>query len=131
MLQPVGGVDRIAKAFERQVGNFITFNAEVKEIRKTPDGVRIVYADELGTLQQVTGDYCICTLPLTVLRNIPSDFSPEMQSAIAGVAYYQFGKTGLQFNRRFWEEDEDIFGGITWTNLDYSPEFCSNLKSSY
>lgn len=116
LFQPIGGVDQIAKAFERQVGNRITFNAQVKEIRKTSNGVSIVYADALGTLQQVIGDYCICTLPLTVLRNIPSDFSPEMQQAIAGVAYYQLGKTGLQFNRRFWEEDEDIFGGITWTN---------------
>lgn len=114
--QPVGGVDQIAKAFERQVGNRIAFQSEVKEIRKTPNGVRIVYSNGVGSLQQVTGDYCICTIPLTVLRNIPSDFSPEMQQAIASISYYQFGKTGLQFNRRFWEEDEDIFGGITWTN---------------
>lgn len=116
MFQPVGGVDQIAKAFERQVGDKITFNAEVKEIRKTPEGVRIVYTDRSGNTQQAIGDYCICTIPLTVLRNIPSDFSPEMQQAIAGVAYYQFGKTGLQFNRRFWEEDENIFSGITYTN---------------
>jgi monoamine oxidase len=114
--QPVGGVDRIAQAFERQVGERITFNAQVKEIRKTPDGVRIVYADKSGNTLEATGDYCICTIPLTVLRNIPSDFSPDMHSAIANVDYYQIGKTGLQFNRRFWEEDEDIFGGITWTN---------------
>lgn len=116
MFQPVGGVDQIAKAFKRRVGQMITFDAEVKEIRKAFNGVRIVYADGLGTLQELIGDYCICTIPLTVLRNIPSDFSPEMQQAIASVDYYVFGKTGLQFNRRFWEEDENIFGGITWTN---------------
>jgi len=114
--QPVGGVDQIAKAFERQVGHRITFESKVKEIRKTPNGVRIVYTDRSGGLQQVTGDYCICTIPLTVLRNIPSDFSPEMQQAITSIPYYQLGKTGLQFNRRFWEEDENVFGGITWTN---------------
>jgi monoamine oxidase len=28
------------------------------------------------------------------------------------------GKLGLEFRRRFWEEDERIFGGITNTNLD-------------
>ena len=116
MFQPVGGVDQIAKAFERQVGNRITFNAQVKEIRKNPNGVSIVYTDESGNRLQAIGDYCICTIPLTVLKDIPSDFDPEMQSAIAGVAYYQFGKTGLQFNRRFWEEDENIFSGITYTN---------------
>jgi monoamine oxidase len=41
-----------------------------------------------------------------------------MQTAIASVAYAVTGKSGLQFNRRFWEEDEDIFGGITNTNQD-------------
>lgn len=116
MFQPVGGVDQIAKAFESRVGERIAFQSEVKEIRKTPNGVRIVYTDQSGNMLEAIGDYCICTIPLTVLRSIPSDFSPEMQEAIAGVAYYVFGKSGLQFNRRFWEEDEDIFGGITWTN---------------
>jgi len=26
------------------------------------------------------------------------------------------GKIGMQFKRRFWEEDEMIYGGITYTN---------------
>lgn len=116
MLQPVGGIDQIAKAFERRVGERIAFQAEVKEIRKTPNGVRIAYTSKSGKTQQVTGDYCICTIPLSVLRNIPSDFSPEMKAAIASVDYAVTGKCGLQFNRRFWEEDENTFGGITITN---------------
>ena len=28
------------------------------------------------------------------------------------------GKLGLEYGRRFWEEDDGIFGGITATNLD-------------
>ena len=116
MFQPVGGIDQIAKALERQVRQLITFGAVVQEIRKTPEGVRIVYADKSGRTEQVTADYCICTIPLPVLKSIPSDFSPDMQQAIASVAYAVTGKSGLQFNRRFWEEDEDIFGGISSTN---------------
>lgn len=118
MFQPVGGMDQIAKAFESKVSSMITFQAEVKEIRKTPEGARIVYADAKGTLQEVTGDYCICTIPLSVLKNIPSDFSPEMKTAIASVEYAKAGKSGLQFNRRFWEEDGNLFGGITWAAQD-------------
>jgi monoamine oxidase len=118
MFQPVGGMDQIAKALERQVGRLITYEAEVKQIRKTPEGVRILYTDKSGNRQQATGDYCICTIPLPVLKSIPSDFSPEMQQAIAGVAYAVTGKSGLQFNRRFWEEDENIFGGITQTDQE-------------
>jgi monoamine oxidase len=31
-------------------------------------------------------------------------------------AYIMAGKIGMQFKRRFWEEDEMIYGGITYTN---------------
>ena len=79
-----------------------------------------MYTDQSGNKQQATGDYCICTIPLPVLKNIPSDFSPNLQDAIdqGGSQYARAGKSGLQFNRRFWEEDERVFGGITWTDQD-------------
>jgi len=123
MFQPVGGIDQIAKAFEREVGNKITYQAEVKEIRKTPTGVRIAYTDKAGKSQEVTGDFCICTIPLSVLKSIPADFSHEMKAAIDGVAYEATGKIGLQFNRRFWEEDDRIFGGISRTNQNITQIF--------
>ena len=40
-----------------------------------------------------------------------------MQAAIAAVRYTASVKIGLQFKRRFWEEDEAIYGGITFTDL--------------
>lgn len=116
MFQPVGGIDQIAKAFERRVGNKIIDRAEVKAIRKTPIGVRVIYTDKTGKLQEMTGDFCICTIPLSVLKSIPADFSPEMKAAINSVPYRATGKIGLQFKRRFWEEDDRIFGGISLTN---------------
>jgi monoamine oxidase len=117
MFEPVGGIDQIAKALERRVGRSIRFNSEVKEIRKLDNGARIIYADtNSGAMQELIGDFCICTIPLPVLKSVPSDFAPDMQAAIAGVSYAVTGKSGLQFNRRFWEEDEDIYGGISQTN---------------
>ena len=118
MFEPIGGIDAIAKAFEKQVGRLITYGAVVTEIRKTPDGVRILYKDKSGNVKQETADYCICNIPLSVLKDIPSDFAPDMKEAIASVEYAVTGKSALQFNRRFWEDDEDIFGGITATNQD-------------
>ncbi|NHC34112.1 flavin monoamine oxidase family protein [Scytonema millei] len=118
MFEPVGGMDAIAKAFEKQVGRFITYGAVVTEIRKTPDGVQILYKDKSGNVKQETADYCICNIPLSVLKDIPSDFAPDMKEAIASVEYAVTGKSALQFNRRFWEDDEDIFGGITQTDQD-------------
>ncbi|MBO1346766.1 MAG: flavin monoamine oxidase family protein [Hormoscilla sp. GUM202] len=123
MFQPVGGMDRIAKAFENRVGNLITYQAEVKEIRKTPRGVRVMYTDKTGKRQQMTGDFCICTIPLSVLKNIPADFSPDMKAAINSVVYLSTGKIGLQFKRRFWEEDDGIMGGISRTNQNITQIF--------
>ena len=40
-----------------------------------------------------------------------------MKAAIDAVPYASVVKTGLQFRRRFWEEDEHIFGGISYTDL--------------
>lgn len=62
------------------------------------------------------GDYCICTIPLSVLGNIPADFASNFQEAIGSVSYTPTGKMGLQFARRFWEEDDFIYGGHSETN---------------
>ncbi|NJL87879.1 MAG: flavin monoamine oxidase family protein [Leptolyngbyaceae cyanobacterium SM1_1_3] len=117
MFEPVGGMDMIAKALASKVGNRISLNAVVQEIRKGPNGqgTRVVYRKN-GSTQQIAADICICTIPLTVLRNIPSDFSSSMLAAIAGVNYAETGKCALMYKTRFWE-DEDILGGITSTDV--------------
>jgi monoamine oxidase len=117
MLTPVHGMDRIAYAFADRVGRFIRYGAEVRAIRRTPSGVRIVYHDtQTQQMAEATGDYCICTIPLSVLSSIPGDYLPGMANAIKNVSYGTGVRIGLQFKRRFWEEDEAIYGGITWTS---------------
>jgi monoamine oxidase len=116
MLQAVGGMDRIAFAFEAQVSQAIIFEAVVDEIRKIASGVRIIY-QRLGTPQMLDADYCICTIPATVLASIPNDFAAGHQSAIASFSYSAAGKTAFQ-SRRFWEQDHNIYGGISWTTQD-------------
>ena len=39
-----------------------------------------------------------------------------MAEAIAAVPYAAAVKVGLQFKRRFWEEDDQIYGGISYTD---------------
>ncbi|MGC1527524.1 MAG: FAD-dependent oxidoreductase [Phormidesmis sp.] len=124
MLQPVGGMDKIAQAFEQQVGDLIEYGAQVSQIRKTPTGVRIVYgaAENAGaaTEKVLEADYAICTFPLTVLAGVEADFSPTVQAAIAqgGSQYVNAVKVAFQAKRRFWEEDYNIYGGISWTERD-------------
>ena len=120
MLQIAGGTDNLARAFARRLSGRITYEAEVRAVRRAGEGVRVVYADRDGAERQVLGDLCVCTIPLVVLRDIPADFSAAMRAAIAGVSYAPAVKIGLQFRRRFWEEDDRIFGGITRTNTSIS-----------
>lgn len=122
MFQAVGGMDMIAKAFEKTVGNNIKFNAEVTSIKNTADAVTVTYKNKEG-VQTINGDYCICTIPLPVLSNIEHNFSSDVSRAIDYITYINTGKIGLQFKRRFWEEDEQIYGGITHTNNELTQIF--------
>ena len=115
LLQAVGGMDRIAAAFEKRVGVSIRYRAEVSSIRNVDQGVRVVYRDVDGE-KTIEAPFCICTIPLPVLSNIDHNFASDASRAIDSVVYMSTGKIGLQFKRRFWEEDEGIYGGITHTN---------------
>jgi monoamine oxidase len=117
MFQIAGGTDRLAAAFEASVGEQIEFGTEIQEIRKTPEGVRIVHTSDGGDTTETEADFCICTLPLSVLKDIPSDLSPDLKAAASGIGYVPTGKIGLQFKRRFWEQDDGIYGGMSWTNM--------------
>lgn len=118
MFQPVGGMDAIAKAFEKRVGRFIRYKAEVQTIRHGEKDVTVTYKDTgTGKLQSLSADYCLCTIPLSVLRMIDTDFSDKFKAAVKAVAYAPVGKIGLQMKRRFWEEDDHIYGGHVFTDI--------------
>ena len=116
MLQPVGGMDRIAKAFEARLINSIVFDAEVTAIRKTTNGTRVIYR-RMGTDVQLETDYCVVCIPASVLAGIANDFSAAHQSEIAGFQYTSAVRVAFQ-SRRFWEQDHNIFGGVSWTDQD-------------
>ena len=122
MFQAVGGMDRIAAALEKKIAPAIKLGAEVTDITNLPEGVKVTYKDATGK-HELTADMCICTLPLPVLSNINNNFSGDVSRAIDYISYIQTGKIGLEFKRRFWEEDEHIYGGITHTNNDLTQIF--------
>lgn len=119
MLQPKGGMDAIAKAFEARVRPMIVYGLEVCAIEREGEGVRILYRDGPNRpLRAFNADYCLCTIPLSVLRDIPGDLSPGFRRAIETPRYGAALKIGFEAKRRFWEEDEQIYGGISWTEDD-------------
>jgi monoamine oxidase len=119
MFQPVGGMDAIGKAFAREIGDIIQYDARVTRIQQDDHGVRVTYTDlnTSATPQQTKADWCVCTIPLSILSQIPIDVGGPMKAAIDAVPYSASIKIGLQFKRRFWEEDEAIYGGISFTDL--------------
>lgn len=119
LFQPVGGMDAIARAFEKRVGPLIRYRSVVEEIRKTSRGVRVVYREAgRDSATAVEADFAICGIPAPVLKDIPNDFSPETRAAIASVKFVPAVKIAFQTRRRFWEEDHAIYGGISWTDQD-------------
>jgi monoamine oxidase len=119
LFQPAGGMGRIGEAFGRELGPLIRYNSKVIDIHQDSSGVTVTFTDSLagGSKQSLRADWCLCTIPLPVLAQIPMNVGQKMASAISAVPYASAIKAGLQFKRRFWEEDEQIFGGITYTDL--------------
>jgi monoamine oxidase len=118
MMQVAGGMDRLPAALAARLGNRIVYRAATREIRQSERGVWVIYADANGQSQRVDADYCISTIPLPVLNDIQKDLSQPVQSAISAAGYDGAGKIGLQFKRRFWEQDDDIYGGRSWTDQE-------------
>jgi monoamine oxidase len=119
MFQPVGGMDMIGKAFAKELGGDIRTNAKVTQIQQSDRGVRVTYVDTAhpDIPRQATANWCVCTIPLSILSQLPLDVGAPMKAAIDAVPYASAVKIGLQFKRRFWEEDEAIYGGISYTDL--------------
>jgi monoamine oxidase len=118
MMQVSGGMDRLPAALAARLGNRIVYRAAVREIRQSERAVWVIYADAKGQAQRVDADYCVSTIPLPVLSGIQKDLSAPVQSAIAGAVYDNAGRIGLQFRRRFWEQDDQIYGGRSWTDQE-------------
>ena len=119
MFQPVGGMDQFPKGLQRGIGpNRITFNAEVQSVHQSDTGVKVVYLDtKSGKKTEVSADYVVICMPLSVLSNVDINLSDEMMMAVKAVTYSNSAKMGLAMKRRFWEEDDQIFGGHLYSNL--------------
>jgi monoamine oxidase len=119
MFQPVGGMDRIPYAFAKSLGDVVKFSSPVTEIRKTPKGVTVSYQQK-GVTKTIDADYCVCTMPLTLLRATPNDFSAPYQKVIDECTYASAYKIAWE-SRRFWEQDYNIYGGLEFVTVGCSP----------
>jgi monoamine oxidase len=119
LFQPVGGMGMVGKAFGKELGDLIQYNAKVTNISQDDRGVTVTYQDTKtgGPTRLAKADWCVCTIPASILSQIPLTVGAPMKSAIDHLYYDSAIKVGLQFKRRFWEQDESIYGGISFTEL--------------
>jgi monoamine oxidase len=121
MFQPIDGMQQISFGFERALGPIAVKNARVTEIKKTANGVRITYTKN-GAPHTIDADYCVCAMPLTILKKTTADLSPEHKAAVAdaGSVYRSAFKIAWQ-SRRFWEQDYHLYGGLSFLSQGPTP----------
>ncbi len=123
IFQPRGGMGQIGKAFGKALEPLIAYNCKVVDIHQDEKGVTVSYIDSRsidgrggGARKTASADWCVCTIPASVLSQIPMNVGAPMKNAINQIPYMAALKVGLQMKRRFWEEDEQIYGGQSYTN---------------
>ena len=117
MMQPVGGMGRIGQAFGRALGSVITYEAVVTQLRRLESGVRITWT-HAGAERRIEAPLVVVTVPFSALGGIDADFAAATRAAMAAVDYVPAGKVAFQAEQRFWEQDQQIYGGISWTSRD-------------
>ena len=117
IFQPVGGMDMISKAFQREVGQFDHVQRQ-GDSHQAGCGRRhrhLCGCDKRRRAADRDGRLVHLHHPALGAVADRLNVGPPMKAAIDAPAYAASIKIGLQFKRRFWEEDEHIYGGITYT----------------
>ncbi len=118
----VGGTDRLPAAFAARLRSKPRLGCEVIRLEQDPPRRRAaaIYRDRrANTTQRAEGDFVLCTLPFPVLNRleVAPPFSPAKQRAIRELNYDSSTKVLAVVKERFWEKEDGIFGGGTFTDL--------------
>jgi monoamine oxidase len=119
MMQPVGGMDRIPFAFAKALGPVVQFGSPVTAIKKTANGVKVSYTQK-GVEKKLDADYCVIAMPFEMLKKIPHDLSPEFAKVVDQSTAAGSYKVAWE-SRRFWEQDYNIYGGLSFVAQGPSP----------
>lgn len=115
MLQPVGGMDRIADALAERLPGVIRTGHALKSVRLGAGGVDLVF-EAAGGEQRVHADFAIAAIPLPALAGVDSNLDAAFQRDLRKVRYQAACKVAWR-SPRFWE-DEGIYGGMSYLDQD-------------
>jgi monoamine oxidase len=116
----VGGTDRLPAAFASRLRRKPRMGCEVIALEQDAEKRRVAAVfREADRVSRLEGDVLLCTLPFPVLSRIrvTPPLSAGKQRAIRELNYDSSTKILAVTRRRFWEPDDGIFGGGTFTDL--------------
>ena len=113
-----GGMDRLPNAFFPHLQQRVRFGTRMVALDQNERAVIVHYKTAAGRFS-IAGDYALITVPFPVLRHVEAikPFSPAKQRAIRQLHYDASAKILFQCRRRFWEDDDGIYGGGTVSDL--------------
>ena len=114
-----GGMDHLSQSFLPQIAEFIHFGHRVEALENKADGVCVYIRNSAGESKRFTADRAIVTLPFSVLRRVAGleEFTTPKRRAIQELTYSDASRVFMQCGRRFWEDDDQIYGGSSRTDL--------------
>ena len=127
----VGGMDQLPLGFTKVLRSKPRMGCEVVRLEQDPATGRVttVYLQNCKQ-QRLTADYLVCTIPFSVLQRVDASpaFSSGKQRAIREIYYESATKVLLQTKQRFWETDDAILGGASYSDLLTGPVYypCDN-----
>ena len=113
MFHPVGGMDAIPLALAAALAAEVRTGAPVLAVG---DGAGVAARLEDGT--EIEADLGICTLPPALAAALDAPWDETVTRALDEPVPFTTGKIGLEYDRRFWETEDRILGGITSTDRE-------------
>ncbi|MDV2886050.1 flavin monoamine oxidase family protein [Alkalihalophilus pseudofirmus] len=114
-----GGNDRLPYSFYPYLEEDIYLNYVVKKIIQHDKGVEVI-TEGPQSISSFQADYVITTIPFSVFQFIEVEpyhsIKFEKWKAIRTLPYVSSVKVGLEFDKKFWEED-GMLGGKLITDL--------------
>jgi len=111
-----GGNDLLPQAFLPALKDCISFGQRLTALG-WDEGTGVTLRTTRG--ETFSADAAIIAIPFSSLRFVRTDplFVPQRRRAIRELHYDAATKVLLEFSRRFWEQDDDIYGGGSTTDL--------------
>ncbi len=120
MLHPVKGMQAIPEAIAAaaaDAGAELILEAEVIRLAQDDTGVAIS-TRRRGDVSAKRFDYAILTIMPQLIAEISTNLSSDTLAAISDAQVVPVTKAGIQSFRRFWELDDAVYGGISFTDTE-------------